>query len=136
MAKAKFELIVTIVNQGFADSVMDAARACGARGGTIINARGTARQEAEKKFDILIHPEKEIVLILARTDIKDAILHAIYKEVGLDTPGQGIAFSTPVDDTIGVDNKKTAKVLAKAEVKEQPKEDVKEESIVNDTKNE
>ena len=92
MAKAKFELIVTIVNQGFADSVMDAARACGAKGGTILNARGTARQEAENKFDILIHPEKEIVLILARTDIKDAILHAIYKEVGLDTPGQGIAF--------------------------------------------
>ncbi len=119
MAKAKFELIVTIVNQGFADSVMDAARACGAKGGTILNARGTARQEAENKFDILIHPEKEIVLILARTDIKDAILHAIYKEVGLDTPGQGIAFSTPVDDTIGVDNKKIAKVLAKAEVKEE-----------------
>ncbi len=119
MAKAKFELIVTIVNQGFADSVMDAARACGAKGGTILNARGTARQEAENKFDILIHPEKEIVLILARTDIKDAILHAIYKEVGLDTPGQGIAFSTPVDDTIGVDNKKIAKVLAKTEVKEE-----------------
>ena len=110
MAKAKYELIVTIVNQGFADSVMDAARACGARGGTILNARGTARQEAENKFDILIHPEKEIVLIVARTDIKDAILHAIYKEVGLDTPGQGIAFSTPVDDTVGVETKKQPKV--------------------------
>ena len=115
MAKAKFELVVAIVNQGFGDSVMDAARACGARGGTIINARGTARQEAEKKFDILIHPEKEIVLILAKNDIKDNILHAIYKEVGLDTPGQGIAFSTPVDDAIGLEAKKIKK--------EEPKEE-------------
>ena len=119
MAKAKFELVVAIVNQGFGDSVMDAARACGARGGTIINARGTARQEAEKKFDILIHPEKEIVLILARNDIKDNILHAIYKEVGLDTPGQGIAFSTPVDDAIGLEAKKIKK--------EEPKEETNTE---------
>lgn len=115
MAKAKFELIVAIVNQGFGDSVMDAARACGARGGTIVNARGTARQEAEKKFDILIHPEKEIVLILTKNDIKDNILHAIYKEVGLDTPGQGIAFSTPVDDAIGLE----AKIIKKEEPKEE-----------------
>ena len=119
MAKAKFELVVAIVNQGFGDSVMDAARACGARGGTIINARGTARQEAEKKFDILIHPEKEIVLILAKNDIKDNILHAIYKEVGLDTPGQGIAFSTPVDDAIGLEAKKIKK--------EEPKEETNTE---------
>ena len=119
MAKAKFELVVAIVNQGFGDSVMDAARACGARGGTIINARGTARQEAEKKFDILIHPEKEIVLILAKNDIKDNILHAIYKEVGLDTPGQGIAFSTPVDDAIGLEAKKIKK--------EEPKEETNPE---------
>ena len=119
MAKAKFELVVAIVNQGFGDSVMDAARACGARGGTIINARGTARQEAEKKFDILIHTEKEIVLILARNDIKDNILHAIYKEVGLDTPGQGIAFSTPVDDAIGLEAKKIKK--------EEPKEETNTE---------
>ena len=119
MAKAKFELVVAIVNQGFGDAVMDAARACGARGGTIINARGTARQEAEKKFDILIHPEKEIVLILAKNDIKDNILHAIYKEVGLDTPGQGIAFSTPVDDAIGLEAKKIKK--------EEPKEETNPE---------
>lgn len=119
MAKAKFELVVAIVNQGFGDLVMDAARACGARGGTIINARGTARQEAEKKFDILIHPEKEIVLILAKNDIKDSILHAIYKEVGLDTPGQGIAFSTPVDDAIGLEAKKIKK--------EEPKEETNPE---------
>ena len=107
----KFELVVAIVNQGFGDSVMDAARECGARGGTILNARGTAREEAESKFGIMIHPDKEVVLILANTKIKDNILHAIYEQVGLDTPGQGIAFTTPVDDVVGLTTKKKLKQL-------------------------
>lgn len=101
----KFQLVVCIVNSGFSDTVMEAAREAGARGGTKINARGTARQEAEATFGISIHPEKEIVLILVNEDIRDAILHAIYKSVGLNSPAQGIAFSLPVDDTVGLGNK-------------------------------
>ena len=107
----KFELVVAIVNQGFGDSVMDAARQCGARGGTILNARGTAREEAESKYGIMIHPDKEVVLILANTKIKEKILHAIYEQVGLDTPGQGIAFTMPVDDVVGLTGKKKLKPL-------------------------
>lgn len=98
----KFELIVCIVNSGFSDTVMDAARSAGASGGTKINARGTARQEAETAFGISIHPEKELVLILVSEDIRDAILHAIYQSVGLNSPAQGIAFSVPVDETVGL----------------------------------
>ena len=103
----KFELIMCIINAGFSDAVMDAARSCGARGGTVIHARGTARQEVETRFNISIHPEKEVVLILASNKIKDDILHAIYQEVGLNSPGQGIAFSMPVDEVVGINNKKT-----------------------------
>ena len=110
----KFYAIFVIVNQGFSDNVMDAARSCGARGGTVINARGTAKAEAEKTFDIIIHPEKEIVIILAKDEIKDNILHAIYKEVGLNTPGQGIAFAVPVDETVGLGAKKIEKLKEEA----------------------
>lgn len=98
----KFELVFCIVNSGFADTVMSAARAQGARGGTVINARGTAKEETEKLFNINIHPEKEIVLILVSVDIKDKILHAVYRECGLATEGQGIAFTVPVDDVVGI----------------------------------
>lgn len=98
------EVIVCIVNQGFSDDVMVAARECGARGGTVLNARGTAREDAEEKFGIVIQPEKEVVLILVNKEIKDSILHAIYQKVGLNSPGQGIAFSVPVDEVIGLSN--------------------------------
>lgn len=98
----EYEVIFCIVNQGFSDSVMMAARSRGARGGTVLNARGTARQEAEKAYGIVIDPEKEIILILITKDIKEPVLHAIYQQVGLNTPGQGILFTLPVDDVMGI----------------------------------
>lgn len=96
------QAIMCVVNSGFGDAVMDAAKEFGARGGTIIHARGTANSESEKLFGITIQPEKEIVVILVRNEIKDNIMHAVYQKVGLDTPGQGIAFSIPVDKVIGI----------------------------------
>ena len=96
------QLIMCIVNEGFADNVMDIAKQHGARGGTILSAQGTANKEAESFFRITISPDKQIVMILVPTDIRDDILHAIYKGAGLDTPSQGIAFSLPVDHVIGL----------------------------------
>ena len=98
----KHEVIICIVNSGFSESVMDAARELGARGGTVIRGRGTANAEAEKLYGIAIQPEKEIVMILVDTAIKNDILHALYKSVGLQTPGQGIAFALPVEDVVGL----------------------------------
>lgn len=100
--KETYENIFCIVNEGFQDQVMEAARSEGATGGTIISARGTASKEAEDIFDIVIHPEKAIVMILVPSSIKEKVLHALYKSVGLNTPGQGIAFSMPVDEVVGI----------------------------------
>ena len=96
------EVIFCIVNVGFADAVMDAAKEYGARGGTVIHARGTANDLAEKKFAIPVQPEKEMVMILVPSSIKDDVLHGLYRAVGLKTPGQGIAFSLPVDAAVGL----------------------------------
>ncbi len=110
----KYEVIMCIVNAGYTDSVMEAARNFGARGGTVIHARGTANPEAEQKFNITVQPEKEIVMILVEREVKDDILHALYKAVGLQTAGQGIAFCMPVDDVVGL-TPKTEGAKTKAE---------------------
>ena len=102
--KYNHEAIFCIVNSGYSEAVMDAAKKLGARGGTVINARGTAGKEAETFFHITVQPEKEIVMILVPKEIKDAVLHALYNEVGLDTAGQGIAFSVPVDSVVGLNS--------------------------------
>ena len=96
------EVIFCIVNAGFSDSVMDVAREFGAKGGTVLHARGTANPEAEKLFNITVQPEKEIVVIIVKSEQKDPILKNLYQKVGLKTPGYGIAFSMPVTDVVGI----------------------------------
>lgn len=106
------ELIICIVNAGFSETVMTAAKACGARGGTVINARGTANLDAEAFFRITVQPEKEIVMILVPTDIRDAVLRALYEQAGLNTAGHGISFSMPVTHAVGLASAESAAALA------------------------
>ena len=102
MSNEKYEMILCVVNAGFSDDVMDAAREAGARGGTVIHARGTANKEAESFFHITIQPDKDVVMLLVPASIKDSVLHAIYQSAGLKSEGQGIAFSLPVNKAVGL----------------------------------
>lgn len=95
-------LIVAIVNKGFSDLVMEAARKGGARGGTVLGARGTGNQEMEKFYGIIIHPDKEFVMIVVNEDIKETVMSKIYEDCGLESKSQGIVFSTPIDDVRGI----------------------------------
>ena len=102
MDKKKFEMILCIVNAGFSGEVMDAARNVGATGGTIIHARSTANKQAEETFKITISPEKDLVILAVHEDIKDAVLKEIYNKVGIGTNGNGVAFSLPIVDVVGI----------------------------------
>ena len=102
MKTDRHEVIFAIVNSGFAEDVMDVARREGVRGGTILNARGVAREEAAAFFGIAIHAEKEILMMVVEKEIRDKVLNAIYKEMGRDKPAHGIAFSLPVSDVAGL----------------------------------
>lgn len=98
----KYDLIVAIVNKGYTDLVMDASRKAGARGGTIMSARGTGNSDMESFYGIAIQPEKEVVLILTNRDLSDKVLNSIYESAGLQTNGQGIAFSVPAAQVTGL----------------------------------
>ena len=84
---------------------MAIAREQGARGGTILTARGVAKEDAAAFFGITIHSEKEILMMVVEKDIRDNILNAIYKEMGMAKAAQGIAFSLPVSDVAGLAQK-------------------------------
>ncbi len=113
--KKDFELIIAIVNDSYTDLVMDAAKGAGARGGTILNAKGTGNKDIENFFGVVITPEKQIVLIIVPKEIKDNVLSAIYKNVGLNSKGQGIVFSLPTTDVLGVAEENAEKEAANAE---------------------
>lgn len=97
-----YNLIVVIINKGFTDLVMEAAKKAGARGGTTFVARGTGNKELGEYFGIAIQPEKEIAFILVDEEIKDNVLLEIYKDAGLESKGSGIAFAIKVSDVIGL----------------------------------
>ena len=102
MTTNNHEVIFAIVNSGFAEEAMDVAREQGVRGGTILNARGVAKEDAAAFFGITIHAEKEILMMVVEKDIRDKVLNALYREMGMGKKAQGIAFSLPVSDVAGL----------------------------------
>lgn len=96
------EVIFAIVNAGFAEDVMDVAREQGVRGGTILNARGVVNEDAAAFYGITLHADKEILMMVVEREIRDQVLNAIYKEMGMAKKAKGIAFSLPVSDVAGL----------------------------------
>ena len=96
-----YELIVAIYEKGFTDTVMDAARAAGARGGTTIKALGTGAKAAEKFFGISLADEKEIVFIVSDVEKKKDIMLSIMQGAGIKTKAHALVFSLPVSETAG-----------------------------------
>ena len=97
-----YELIIAIVNRGHADTVMDAARAAGAAGGTVLHAKGTGSKRGEKFFGVSLADEKDMVYIIAYADEKTAIMRAINENAGPGTKAGAICFSLPVSSVAGL----------------------------------
>ena len=98
----KYELLVVIANQGYTELVMDAARSVHAAGGTVIHAKGTGTDKAEKFMGVTLVPEKEMVFIVVRREHKNNIMRAIMDQAGLESKARSIVFSLPVTDTAGM----------------------------------
>jgi len=104
-SQSEYVLITFIVNRGYADDAMLAARKAGAKGGTILNARGTGNEEDVKFFGISLVPEKEILLILVEAAQSEAVLQAVRQLPCLAEPGSGIAFCIAIDEFIALGTK-------------------------------
>lgn len=97
-----YNAIYTIVEKGNADDVIEAAQKAGSRGGTVMHARGSGSEEARKVFNMLIEPEKEIVLIISEEAKTKDIVESIRKETQIEEEGKGIIFVTRVAQTYGL----------------------------------
>lgn len=97
-----YQNIIIIVDKGKAENVMEAAKKAGAKGGTIINARGSGIHETTKLFAMDIEPEKEKVMILSEEQYTKGIVDKIYEELEIDKPGNGIIFVQDVLHTYGI----------------------------------
>lgn len=96
------ELVIVIAEQGYTGMIMDAARAAGAYGGTVIHAKGTGMELAEKFMHMQLAAEKEIIYIVTKKELKNSIMQAVMKHAGADTKAKAITFSLPVTATAGL----------------------------------
>lgn len=102
LKETDYELVVVIANQGYSNTVMDAAREKGAGGGTVIHAKGTGMERAEKFLGVSIAAEKEMIFIVSKTTHKNEIMKAIMEQAGMDSKAKSIVFSLPVTSTAGL----------------------------------
>ncbi|PKL62247.1 MAG: transcriptional regulator [Methanomicrobiales archaeon HGW-Methanomicrobiales-2] len=100
--RGEHDLIVVIANRGFADVVMETAKRAGATGGTVIHARGTGSKEMEKFFGVAILPEKDLILIVVKSESRCGIMEAIVAEAGPQTDARAVTFSLPVNGVVGM----------------------------------
>ncbi len=96
-----YEIILAIANEGYTDAVMDAARAAGARGGTVLHGKGTGSKDAEKFLKVSIASEKEVIMIVAKSSEKAAIMQSIVREAGVGTEAGAVTMSLPVSAIAG-----------------------------------
>lgn len=103
MLKSDYALIAAIVNRGFSDEVMEAARSAGAGGGTVIHSRSIGSEEASSRWGLgLLQEEKDIVLILAETENKVNIMKSIGERCGVNSNANGTVVSLPIDSVMGI----------------------------------
>ena len=102
LKETKYELLVVIANQGYTDMIMDAAREANAPGGTVIHAKGTGTEKAEKFLGVSIAAEKEMIFMVARKEGKNAIMKAIMEKAGIHSEARSVVFSLPVTETAGM----------------------------------
>ncbi|MBR6528657.1 MAG: P-II family nitrogen regulator [Firmicutes bacterium] len=100
--KTDHEMIFVIANEGYSDMIMDAARGAGAKGGTVIKARGTGAENTEKFLGFSIAKEKEIHLLVTPAQGRNHIMKAIMEKAGLESKAQAMVFSLPVSHAIGL----------------------------------
>lgn len=100
--QSMYQSITVIVEKGNAENVIDAAVKVGAKGGTIMNGRGSGIHETTKLFSIEIEPEKEIVMIISEVEKTDEIVNSIREELKIDEPGNGIIYIQNVNKTYGI----------------------------------
>ena len=101
MAETKYVLIAAIVNRGFDGDVMEAARAVGAKGGTVVQRRRIENEEVVDFWGLSVQKEKEIVMILSETENKMKLMQSIGEKCGMNSDAKGIVMSLPIDSVVG-----------------------------------
>lgn len=102
VSNMKYSVVAVTINHGYSEEVMNAARAAGARGGTVFSNNSIVNEDSKGFFGKDFNEEKETILIITDNEKKHDIMQAISDACGINTKAQGIVFSMPIDTIVGL----------------------------------
>lgn len=101
--KSEYVVIWVSVSNGYSDNVVDAARAAGALGGTVLKGRRWNSGQVSRHLGLAAQEEQEFVMIVVPKEKKAEIMSSISNACGLGTEAHGVVLSLPVDEAIGLE---------------------------------
>jgi len=98
----EYKVIFAALKPSVTDQVVDAAKACGISGATIIPGRGTGMHDAHTFLGLTLERETDVVVFLTEVELVDPVMAAIEQAGRLDEHGTGVVFVLPVERVAGI----------------------------------
>jgi nitrogen regulatory protein PII len=99
-----FKIVMAMLKANLTDKVVDAAKAAGGTGATIIPARGTGIHEAKTFFGLTLDAQTDVIVFLLADELIEPVIEAISKAGKFHKPGTGIAVVLPVERVVGLES--------------------------------
>lgn len=98
----QFNILVAMVKPNFTDAIIEAMKAKGVGGATIIPARGTGAHEAKTFFGLSIEEQTDILLFVVEHHAVDGFMEVMNRVGRFNEPSTGFAFSLAIEQLIGL----------------------------------
>lgn len=111
LLEESYKLIMSVVNEGYAGEVIEAAKKAGSKGAVILG--GKSFEENERTFlGFRVHRSREIVMMLVKDEIVLPVVRSIYEVVDVVGPANGCVMVLPVENVAGFLSKEEIEAIA------------------------
>lgn len=105
----KFSTVVAIVDEEREDTAIDIAKANGAGGVTILKGRGLGLGDKKTFFGLTYERADSVLIFVMEKRSALKVIKAITQELELDSTGNGLVFSLPIEHLSGIPDKQLRK---------------------------
>lgn len=99
----KFSVLVAILAEDLEDKAIDVAKASGAGGVTILDARGIGAQEKKTFFGLTYEGSQSVLVFVLEKKLSLTVMKNIARELDLKNDSRGVLFTIPLEHIAGID---------------------------------
>lgn len=99
----KFAALVAILAEDLEEQAIDSAKAAGAGGVTILDARGIGTKEKKTFFGLTYEGSQSVLLFVLEKKLSVKVLKSITRDLDLNATSKGVVFTLPLEHIAGID---------------------------------